>query len=64
MADDIDELLYQLQNFGGIKILPNSARQMIESPMAHLRSSPFQNDPQTFRVPDTRPCQVVNQCVW
>ena len=31
MADDIDELLYQLQNFGGIKILPNAARQMIES---------------------------------
>ena len=31
MADDIDELLYQLQHFGGITILPNTARQMIES---------------------------------
>jgi hypothetical protein len=31
MADEIDELLYQLQHFGGIKILPNTARQMIES---------------------------------
>jgi hypothetical protein len=34
MADDIDELLYQLQHFGGMKILPNSARQMIESFLA------------------------------
>jgi hypothetical protein len=31
MADDIDELLYQLQHFGGMKILPQAAREMIES---------------------------------
>jgi hypothetical protein len=31
MADDIDELFYQLQNFGGMTILPQTVRGMIES---------------------------------